>query len=259
MSLLDSALWDGKIYLNGWRPGRGGTGDAVEPATGETLGRYGVASVEDVREAAAVAAKAQKEWAARNPEDRAAVLRRAGQLWEEHCGGNPGLDRPRIRRHPAQSGAGNPHRGQRMLRRLRPALPPGRRRADLEREPLVLRPAPARRRRFGDCALQLPADPLHPRRRPGAGPWQRRAAQAGPAHCGLRRRHLGPGLRGGRASARPALAAARRRRDRLPPSSRHRRSASSPSRGRRRPGAKWARRPAGCSSAPTWNSAGTTH
>lgn len=84
MSLLDSALWDGRIYLSGWRPGRGGTGDAVEPATGETLGRYGVASVEDVREAAAVAAKAQKEWAARNPEDRAAVLRRAGQLWEEH-------------------------------------------------------------------------------------------------------------------------------------------------------------------------------
>ena len=84
MSLLDSALWDGRIYLSGWRPGRGGTGDAVEPATGETLGRYGVASVEDVREAAAVAAKAQKDWAARNPEDRAAVLRRAGQLWEEH-------------------------------------------------------------------------------------------------------------------------------------------------------------------------------
>jgi len=43
MSLLDSALWDGRIYLSGWRPGRGGTGDAVEPATGETLGRYGVA------------------------------------------------------------------------------------------------------------------------------------------------------------------------------------------------------------------------
>ena len=85
MSLLDSALWEGKIYLNGWRPGNGGTGDAVEPATGEILGRYGVASVEDVREAAAVAAKVQKEWAARNPEDRAAVLARAGQLWEEHA------------------------------------------------------------------------------------------------------------------------------------------------------------------------------
>lgn len=85
MSLLDSSLWEGKIYLNGWRAGGGGTGDAVEPATGETLGHYGVASVDDVLEAATTAAAAQKEWARRNPEDRAAVLRRAGRLWEEHA------------------------------------------------------------------------------------------------------------------------------------------------------------------------------
>jgi len=56
MSLLDASLWEGKIYLNGWRPGGGGTADAVEPATGGTLGRYGVASVDDVREAATTAA-----------------------------------------------------------------------------------------------------------------------------------------------------------------------------------------------------------
>ena len=85
MSLLDSALWEGKIYLNGWRAGGGGTGTSIEPATGEELGSYGVASVADVREAATAAATAQKEWAARNPEDRAAILRRAGQLWEEHA------------------------------------------------------------------------------------------------------------------------------------------------------------------------------
>lgn len=85
MSLLDSALWEGKIYLNGWRAGGAGSSPAVEPATGERLGSYGVASVEDVREAATAAATAQKEWAARNPEERAAVLRRAGQLWEEHA------------------------------------------------------------------------------------------------------------------------------------------------------------------------------
>src|SRR6478752_8446426 len=85
MSLLDPALWEGKIYLNGWRAGGGGTGTSMEPATGGQLGSYGIASVADVREAAATAAKAQKEWATRNPEDRAAVLRRAGQLWEEHA------------------------------------------------------------------------------------------------------------------------------------------------------------------------------
>ena len=85
MSLLDASLWEGKIYLNGWRPGRGGTADAVEPATGATLGRYGLASADDVREAATAAAAAQKDWAKLNPEDRAAVLRRAGLLWEEHA------------------------------------------------------------------------------------------------------------------------------------------------------------------------------
>ncbi|MGW6172469.1 benzaldehyde dehydrogenase [Arthrobacter sp. NPDC055138] len=85
MSLLDASLWDGKIYLNGWRDGGAGTAASVEPATGDTLGTYGVASVEDVHEAAAVAAAAQKEWAARKPEERAAVLRRAGVLWEEHA------------------------------------------------------------------------------------------------------------------------------------------------------------------------------
>ncbi|MET3951731.1 benzaldehyde dehydrogenase [Arthrobacter sp. UYEF36] len=85
MSLLDASLWEGKIHLNGWRPGGGGTADAIEPATGATLGSYGLASVDDVREAATTAAAAQKDWAKLNPEDRAAVLRRAGMLWEEHA------------------------------------------------------------------------------------------------------------------------------------------------------------------------------
>lgn len=85
MSLLETSLWDGKIYVNGWREGGSGAADSIEPATGDVLGRYGVASVEDVKEAAAAAALAQKEWAARKPEERAAVLRRAGQLWEEHA------------------------------------------------------------------------------------------------------------------------------------------------------------------------------
>lgn len=85
MSLLETSIWGEKIYVNGWRTSRGGTAASVEPATGETLGSYGVASVEDVTEAAALAGAAQKEWAARKPEERAAVLRRAGLLWEEHA------------------------------------------------------------------------------------------------------------------------------------------------------------------------------
>ncbi|MFF3038453.1 aldehyde dehydrogenase family protein [Arthrobacter citreus] len=85
MALLDPSIWTDKIYVNGWRDGGAGSADAVEPATGKTLGSYGVASVDDVLEAARTAAAAQKEWAARKPEERAAVLRRAGALWEEHA------------------------------------------------------------------------------------------------------------------------------------------------------------------------------
>ncbi|MEH0108731.1 aldehyde dehydrogenase family protein [Tersicoccus sp. MR15.9] len=85
MSLLDTSTWDGKIFLDGWRAGRGGAADALEPATGQALGSYGVATAEDVAEAAEKAAVAQRAWAATSPEDRAAVLRRAGDLWHEHA------------------------------------------------------------------------------------------------------------------------------------------------------------------------------
>lgn len=85
MALLDPALWSDKIFINGWVASSGGTRDVVSPATGEKLGSIGVASVKDVNKAAKAAAVAQKEWAAQKPEARAAVLRRAGELWEQHA------------------------------------------------------------------------------------------------------------------------------------------------------------------------------
>lgn len=85
MTLLDPALWSDKIFINGWVAGSGGTQDVVSPATGEKLGSIGIASVEDVAKAAKAAKAAQKEWAAQKPEARAAVLRRAGELFEEHA------------------------------------------------------------------------------------------------------------------------------------------------------------------------------
>ena len=45
----------------------------------------GIADAADVTRAAEGAARAQKEWAALPHPARAAVLRRAGQLWEEHA------------------------------------------------------------------------------------------------------------------------------------------------------------------------------
>ncbi|WP_434620790.1 benzaldehyde dehydrogenase [Arthrobacter sp. A5] len=86
MTFLDSSRWDSKIYVDGWREATGGTQDVLEPATGAVLGHVGVASAADVRRAATRAAQAQPEWAAMRPEERAAVLRRAGQLWEDHAG-----------------------------------------------------------------------------------------------------------------------------------------------------------------------------
>ena len=86
MPLLEGVDWRGNIFLSGgWVPGRGGDYAVVEPATGAELGRMGRAGVEDVARAAQVAARAQQEWAALPHPARAAVLRRAGDLWQEHA------------------------------------------------------------------------------------------------------------------------------------------------------------------------------
>src|SRR3954468_11182082 len=85
MGLLDGVDWEGKVLKGGsWTDGGGGTYAVVEPATGDELGVMGNASAEDVAEASASAAEAQKEWAALPHTARAAVLRRAGDLWGEH-------------------------------------------------------------------------------------------------------------------------------------------------------------------------------
>ena len=86
MGLLDSVDWQGKIFKNGsWVPGGGGDYPVVEPATGAMLGRMGRADPKDVADAAVHAAEAQKEWAALPHPARAAVLRKAGGLWQEHA------------------------------------------------------------------------------------------------------------------------------------------------------------------------------
>ena len=86
MGLLDGAHWEGKVLKGGaWTDGGGGTYAVVEPATGNELGTMGQADAEDVAEAAASAAEAQQEWAALPHTARAAVLRKAGDLWAEHA------------------------------------------------------------------------------------------------------------------------------------------------------------------------------
>ncbi|MGN6445077.1 aldehyde dehydrogenase family protein [Amnibacterium sp.] len=84
--LLDGADWSGKLFLDGrWTVGHGGDVPVIEPATGAELGRVGIAAPEDVARAAASAAEAQKAWAATPHPVRAAVLRKAAQLYEQHA------------------------------------------------------------------------------------------------------------------------------------------------------------------------------
>ena len=80
MTLLDSSVWNGQIYSGGWTTAHGGDAPNEDPATGGSLGRTGSADAEDIARAAATAKAAQPAWAATSFEERAAVLRRAGDL-----------------------------------------------------------------------------------------------------------------------------------------------------------------------------------
>src|SRR5574340_642589 len=85
MALLDEFVWQGKIFSGGWVAGGGGERKITEPATGNTLGSIGVADVDDLATATARAAEAQRGWAALPHTERAAVMRRAGDLWQRHA------------------------------------------------------------------------------------------------------------------------------------------------------------------------------
>src|SRR5450631_390793 len=80
MALMDESAWRGKIFLGGWTAG-GGAAPVTEPATGQEIGRIGMASPADVTRAARVAAAAQVGWAARPHTERSAILRKAADLW----------------------------------------------------------------------------------------------------------------------------------------------------------------------------------
>ncbi|WP_146339005.1 benzaldehyde dehydrogenase [Nesterenkonia sp. NBAIMH1] len=84
MTLLNPDIWSGKLFTGTWSSS-GETGTATDPATQAELGSWGMPSADDVRASAQSAARAQRDWAARPPSERAAVLRKAGMLFEEHA------------------------------------------------------------------------------------------------------------------------------------------------------------------------------
>lgn len=85
MAFLSDENWRGRIFTGSWVVAAGGDRAVVEPATGNELSRIGMATPDDVASAAAVAAEAQRAWAATPFQERAAVLRKAASLWRAHA------------------------------------------------------------------------------------------------------------------------------------------------------------------------------
>ncbi|MFN8201476.1 MAG: aldehyde dehydrogenase family protein [Solirubrobacteraceae bacterium] len=81
--LLDPRRWLGRVFSGGWIDAPAAI-EVVEPATGAVLGLAGAADYTTVAAACAVAARAQRAWAATPMVERVAVVRRAAGLLERH-------------------------------------------------------------------------------------------------------------------------------------------------------------------------------
>ncbi|HSL32628.1 MAG TPA: benzaldehyde dehydrogenase [Candidatus Limnocylindrales bacterium] len=71
-------------FLAEWRPGSGEPRQNREPASGRPLLNVAQSTIDDVARAAARAAEAQPAWAETNYAERAALLRRAAEIYEAH-------------------------------------------------------------------------------------------------------------------------------------------------------------------------------
>ncbi len=47
MAIMDEGVWRGKVYSGGWTNGAGGAAAVNEPATGEEIGRTGIAGPDE--------------------------------------------------------------------------------------------------------------------------------------------------------------------------------------------------------------------
>jgi benzaldehyde dehydrogenase (NAD) len=81
VTFLDESIWRGRVFSGGWVAAAGGDAAVIEPATGAEIGRTGLAAPSDISNAAQRAAAAQPAWAARPHSERAALLRRAADVW----------------------------------------------------------------------------------------------------------------------------------------------------------------------------------
>lgn len=84
--LIGEEQLGGKAFKGSWST-LTSTADVAEPATGTVLGTIGIATADDIADAAASAREAQRTWAADTPDARAAVFPKAIQVaterWDE--------------------------------------------------------------------------------------------------------------------------------------------------------------------------------
>ena len=84
MDFLAPSVWEHSIFNGQWVPAAA-SGTSREPATGQVIGEYGVASVADLDASVESARAAQRAWASATYDVRAAVMRRAAQVFVEHA------------------------------------------------------------------------------------------------------------------------------------------------------------------------------
>jgi benzaldehyde dehydrogenase (NAD) len=85
MSVIEANSWSESLLSGEWNAATGEPLPVVEPATGNQLGETTLGTERDVSAAAQKAAAVKREWAHAPYEERAAVLRRAGDLFAEHA------------------------------------------------------------------------------------------------------------------------------------------------------------------------------
>lgn len=84
--MFESAIWQGKLYSDGWREGAGEMLALTAPGSGASLGQVATADTGDLDRAVASAISAQIAWAAAPYVERAAVMLKAASLLEADPG-----------------------------------------------------------------------------------------------------------------------------------------------------------------------------
>lgn len=84
LKLMDPEIWAGKLFVGSWTTGSGSTLAVTDKATGEVIGSVADGGAADVERACEIAQAATQDWSEVSPQERARIVRRAGQLLEEH-------------------------------------------------------------------------------------------------------------------------------------------------------------------------------